>query len=507
MASIRTFFDELRRRRVIRALAAYGAVAWVLAEVSSVVEQALNLPAWLDTMVVSLALFGVPVVIVLAWVFDISPAGIEQTKELDEAGPGVKSKGGHRKGPALLPPAADSAIASICTLPFEVLSSDPEDRFIAQGVSAEISSALSKLKGVRVVSRATLSGASDGADARELGAQLGVQYLLSGNLRRHQEKIRIIVELVDTRSGQQLWTETYHRVLDNVMEAEEEIAGAIVGAFGGEQLRAQIKKANEGETSNHTAWSLVHKSRAYVLNYGKVPLAEAEAFARQAVALDPDYAAAHAALAAALSERVTSGLSEDPERELAEAVAAVETALARTPADPFVLKLAGNVLQYAGRHDDAIEQLRRAVGISAFDLGAWGYLGGAMAASDDVDERAEAQQILDRILQMAPQHPGAGFWLHHKALAFSCDGDYAHAEQYARSAVHKQPGLAQAWYLLSNARACQQNDEGARKALARATAANPDLTAEKFLAYVLRTSPTSAVKESRTAGLVRIGAL
>ncbi len=507
MNRLQRFMAELRRRRVIRACVAYFVVAWLLVETSSVVFPALLLPEWTHRLVVILALAGLPVVVVLAWVFDISPKGIEHTESLEDAQLEARKAGSSpAEVPKLLPPSADSAIASICILPFEVLSSDPEDSFIAQGVCAEISSALAKLKGVRVVSRASTGGLDDNLSVREIGAQLGVRYLLSGSLRRHQEKIRIIVELADAESGQQLWTETYHRVLDDVMEAEEEIAGAIVGAFGGEQLRAQIARANKGETSNHTAWSLVHKARAYVLNYNKATLTEAEQFAREALALDPDYAAAHAALAAVLSERVSSGLSEDAEVELDEAVRSVEKALRRTPDDPFVLKLAGNVLQYAGRHEDAVEQLRRAVELSAFDLGAWGYLAGVMAASEEADERAEAHQILDRILEMAPRHPGAAFWLHHRALACTVDEDYAQALENAKKSVKRLPSLAQAWYLMANAQARLGDKDAASKSLARALDANPDLTPDEYRAFVIRTSPADSVARARDGGVAQLGA-
>lgn len=503
--NIKRFIDELRRRRVIKATVAYLVVAWLIIETTSVVFPAVLLPEWTHRLVVILAGAGIPIVLVLAWVFDISPDGIKVTDDSTKAAAAIDGKSAERSAaPTLLPPQADSAIASICLLPFEVRSSDPEDTFVAQGISAEISSALTNLSGVRVISRILTSVTAEAVDLRELGERFGAQYVLTGSLGRGGDKIRIIIELTDAATGSQLWSESYHRVLDDLLDVEEEIAGAIVGSFGGEQLREQIKKATTGETKNTTAWSLVHKARSFILNYTAENLREAVALSRKAIELDPDYAAAHAALADALSERITNGLSEDPEAEVEEAVRAIGEATARAPDDSFVLKLAGNTWKLAGQHDKAVDCLRRAVEISPFDLGAWGYLGRALATTDDESQLAEAENILDRILEMAPNHPGAGYWWHHKALVSTCRGDFDHAISFVKTALQQQPGLAWAWYLKANALASKDDTQGAEEALARAKAANDDLSYKEFAAVVERTSATKGAVERRLRGLTSL---
>lgn len=503
---IKRFIDELRRRRVIKASIAYLVVAWALIEITSIVFPAVLLPEWTHRLVVILAAVGFPVVLVLAWVFDISPDGIKVTDEAAESTAATDAIVADQSAPpALLPPQADSAIASICLLPFEVRSSDPEDTFIAQGISAEISSALTNLSGVRVISRIMTSATGEGVDLRELGERFRAQYVLTGSLGRGGDKIRIIVELTDAATGSQLWSESYHRVLDDLLDVEEEIAGAIVGSFGGEQLREQIKKATTGETKNTTAWSLVHKARSFILNYTEENLREAVSLAREAIELDPDYAAAHAALADALTERITNGLSEDPEVEIEEAVGAISEATAKAPDDSFVLKLAGNTWKLAGQHDEAVDCLKRAVEISPFDLGAWGYLARALATTDDDSQLTEAENILDRILEMAPHHPGAGYWWHHKALVSTCRGDFDNAISFVKTALQQQPALAWAWYLKANAQASNGDKQGAREALARAEAANDNLSYKEFAAVVNRTSATNAAAERRLAGLASLG--
>jgi len=165
---LKRFFSELRRRRVIKASVAYLVVAWLIIETTSVVFPAVLLPEWSHRLVVILAGVGLPIVLVLAWVFDISPGGITVTGDSEESAAADHGQAG-KQAPPLLPPQADSAIASIYLLPFEVRSSDPEDTFIAQGISAEISSALTNLSTVRVISRILTSATGEGVDLRELG--------------------------------------------------------------------------------------------------------------------------------------------------------------------------------------------------------------------------------------------------------------------------------------------------------------------------------------------------
>jgi len=487
---------------VIRASVAYLVVAWVVIEVTSVVFPAILLPDWAHRLVVILAGVGFPIVLVLAWAFDVSPDGITYT---GESGADDKPGGSSDRAPSRVPPAADQATASICVLPFEVLSPSEEDRFIAQSVSAELCGALTRLPGVRVISRISARAIEEGLDARELGERYAARYVLAGSLNRRGDTIRLIVELSETDSGSRLWSETYQRPLDDIMQVEQDIAAAIAGAFGGERLRDQIRHAASEESGSATAWTLVHKARSYIINYSEDNLREAKSLAQQAIALSPNYAAAHAALADAIAERIVNGLSEDPDNELLEAIEAINFAVTKVPDDVLVLKLAGNVWKLAGEHDRAIDCLRRAVELSPFDAGAWGYLAGALATSDDETLLEEADTILNRILEFAPSHPGAGYWWHHKALVATARGDFDGAVTCVNKALRIQPGLSWAWYLKANALAAKGDEAGAREALARAGAANRNLSVDEYRSIVQKASVTEAAAGKRTSGLNFLG--
>jgi tetratricopeptide (TPR) repeat protein len=194
-------------------------------------------------------------------------------------------------------------------------------------------------------------------------------------------------------------------------------------------------------------------------------------------------------------------LSESAEADLAEAAREIDEAMDQRPNDPLILKLAGNVWSYAGEFDKARAALRRAVDISPYDFGAWGYLGFTLAASGTDSDLAEAHAILDRILDLAPQHPGYAYWMHNKALACAAGQLFAESSDFARGAVDRQPALAWAWYLLANSLVMTGRTDEARNAIAAARKANPALSSEKYVAFVNRTSGNQALRDSRLAGL------
>lgn len=495
---IRKFYAELRRRRVLKAAIAYVVTSWILIEGSAVIFPALLLPEWTHRMVVILAIMAFPVVIVVAWVFDITPSGFERTDSPQSDNPTSAPQA---------PPAVDSAFASIAVLPFEALSSNADDAYLARGVSAEIASALAHLPEIRVVPSRSTSGLEDTAELRNIGELLGVQYVLTGNVRRQGNTLRVLAELSDVHKGSVLWSESYDRQDDELITVEEEIAAAIVGSFGGEHLRVQIESALDHATDSAPARSLVHRARAYILDYSKDSLNAAEGFAREAIELDPKYASAHAALASVLSEKVSSGLAESAKDDIAEAQLAINVATKLRPQDSFVLKLAGNVWSLAGEHDKAVATLRRSIEITPFDFGAWGYLAAILAVSGDPDPIQEAHAILDRILKSAPQHPGQAYWMHHKATAFTVEQNYASAATFARQSVDRQPGLAWAWYLLANAQAMNGNKDIAIEAAENAAEANPELSVGEYAEIVKRTSANATVCDLRLAGLKALGLL
>ncbi|MCP5080857.1 MAG: tetratricopeptide repeat protein [Alphaproteobacteria bacterium] len=407
------------------------------------------------------------------------------------------------------PPRLEQARGSIAVFPFDSLSPDPNDAYIADGIASEVINMLSRVPDLRVASRSAIfSSRTKGADAWDMVHEHQFRYVLTGNVRHAGNRLRVIAELTEVTSRSQLWSNTYDRDIADVFEVQEEIATAIVTAFGGEFLRAEWQRVSAHPTQNLDAWGLVQKARALNLPVNRNAIDDALVLARGAVAADPSYAGAHACLASVLMQRVVSGFSEDGDADRAGALAAVETAAELAPDDPAVQRTLGKVWSNSGRHDQAVSALRRAVAIAPFDFHSWGRLGRTLCYGGEPEELREGQAILDRILASAPNHPMVNYWLYFKANACLRDDRAEDAARAARKSVEIQPGYAGAWVTLANALGQQGKIAEARGAMDRAQKANPALTPEHLFEQIkIAGGGDEAHAEKALAGLKAAGLL
>lgn len=493
---LRTFWSELMRRRVVGTAVAYVVGAWVIVEVSSTVFPALLLPEWTVRFVTVLAILGFPVVLVLAWFFDI------ERKNYDQGAGAPPEK--EETASTTLPPVFDTAEASVAVLPFEALSPGDQGKFLAEGIAAELQSTLAKLHRLRVVARRSsfALGRTD-ADVRQIGQALNAQYVIAGSVFCDDQRLRVIASLDSTIDGDQVWTETYDRDADHLLAVQRDIAEQIAGAFGGVQLREEIRAATLGSTDNQDAWSLVQRARSYLMEFTPESLDTAVSSLREAVALDEGYAAAHATLSSVLGDRAINGFSADAGEDLEAALAAAERAKALAPDDVFVMKMCGIAWAYAGQIDRSLEELRRVVTLAPFDLGAWGYLGWPLVGTGDPASLDEVQEIMPRLLAAAPDHPGAPFWEHHRSVAYSCAGQHADAVVAAASAIEKSSGFPLAWMQYANALGAAGRSADAGEALERASRLSARMTPDFYEQTVRRMSADDVVAARRLEGIPR----
>ena len=381
------------------------------------------------------------------------------------------------------PPHPQDARGSIVVLPFDSLSADSDDRYLADGIATEIISMLSRVHDLRIISRAGSSGRREElSDPWAMVSDLHVHYVLTGNVRRAGDRVRVFSELTAASDRSQLWSHTYNRRLADLFQVQEDIAEAIVVAFGGEFLRAEWRRASKRPTGNLDAWGLVQKAKSKNLPVtGRASIEEALQLANKAVAIDPSYAGAHACLASVLMQRIINRHGSDPDQDRAKAQAAIDRAVELAPNDPAVLRTLGNVSTYCGQHEKAVAAFRRAVQLAPFDFHSWGRLGRTLAYGGTSEELEEGQKILDRILATAPNHPMVPYWLYFKANACAREEKFEEAARLARRSVDAQPGYAGAWLTLADALQKIGRFDEAKLALERARRANPAMVPEHLV--------------------------
>lgn len=257
---MRSVLDELKRRRVLKTAAWYAAAAWAATEMLGFLLPALNFPRWTITVVAIVFVVGFPVAMFLAWVFDIEGDGISRTAAASARGKAtitlaviflVGSTVGlfyliYPDGAGNDKPA--SAVAfnpprhSIAVLPFVNMSDDREARYFGDGIAEEVLHRLTRNINLRVTARTSSFQYRDRTlDVRAIGEQLNVAQVLEGSVRKTGSKVRITVQLIDTRDGYHVWSETYDRQLQDIFEIQEEIAESI-----NEKLSVEMVVASRG---------------------------------------------------------------------------------------------------------------------------------------------------------------------------------------------------------------------------------------------------------------------
>ncbi len=298
------FLAELKRRRVPQVAAAYAAVAFVVAQVADLAAPGLHLPGWTITLVLLLLILGFPLAIVLAWVFDIGPQGIERTGEREAPPP---SSPAHAPFAAAPPPAPAAALRramplpdgpSVAVLPFVNLSSDPEQEYFSDGLTEELLNVLVQVPGLRVPAR-TSSFAFKGqnTDIREIGDTLGVRSVLEGSVRTWERRVLITAQLINVEDGYNLWSDTFKRDLEDIFQVQEEIARSIVQKLKGRLLGEDETPEVPEATRDPEAYRLFLKGRHFHNQFSTDGYRKALALFGQATERDPTFARAWAATA------------------------------------------------------------------------------------------------------------------------------------------------------------------------------------------------------------------
>ena len=481
-----------RVRGLWRAAGAYAFVLLLLVALSWVLRPELAVLTSPAQQLVAVA--GLVVAVWLAWFF---PVETPAAPAVDAAAP---------RPDVSTPPMSDTAQASIAVLPLESLSGPADDALLAQGFSAEIVRALSGVPDLRVVPFIQ-SAACAGRALTDVARELEVRYVLSGNLQRSGQRLRVIAMLTDTRTGQQAWSESYERGIDDLFEVQRELAEAIAIETGSRYLNIISHDLCRQPPQGLSAWSLTHKALTFwTVSYTREASVEAIAWLEQALAIEPDNALAHVLLGFVLNQRVVNSFAEDPVAENRRALAEVDAALRLAPRDATVMEYASLAWLNCGMRQKSLQTARRVVAIAPFNMVAWGYVGCGLAWGGTDGERAEGIAILERLLKVAPNHPSFPFWHYFLSFAHTEGEDYAAAREHAQVAVDIHPGFCLGWVLLANALGMLGDLDGARHAIAQAQARNPRFRPDGFRLYLTMISrELGDTVRRQTQGLVRAG--
>ena len=290
---------------------------------------------------------------------------------------------------------------SIAVLYFENLSGMKEDEYLRDGITEDITTELSKIKGLKTFSRAMVLAYRDkSVTAGQVGKEMGASYVLVGSLRRAGARLRINAQLVDAATDFPLWSERYDREMKDVFEVQDEIAQKIAAALRITLSPQEQKALSAKPTENMQAYDLYLRGRNYARRVGRQDLLFALQMYENAVALDPDFALAHAGLANVCAQYYYH--FERQQQWLDRAIAATQKASANGNDAPEIQLAEAWVIFAERRYDEAANKLRAALSRNP-DLDGGYYLLGRVLFSD-----GRYQEIVD-IMEEALAHAGENY--------------------------------------------------------------------------------------------------
>ena len=397
-------FGELKRRRVFRALVGYGIAAFAVLQIVEPITHGLHWPdAMLSYVVVALAA-GFPVVVALAWIFDVKAGRIERAPAARLRGlplaAVVIAIGAAAAAPGLLyffvvrsPARTVGAPASIAVLPFVNMSSDKESDYFSDGITEELINALAHVKGLRVTSRtAVFALRGKNLGIRELGEELKVGTLLEGSVRREGNALRITAQLIGVSDGYHLWSNTYDRELKGIFAVEDEIARSIAAAL--QRTLVGVK----APTTDLKAHDLYLKGRYFWNKRTGEGLRKSVVFFEDAIRHDPNYALAYCGLADALALRVEYDNGR-PSEVLPKAKEAAPRALELEPGLGETHAALGNIASFQNDWTTALAENRKALELNPNYATAQKWIGNVLMFTGHLEE---ARDAFERTLQLDP---------------------------------------------------------------------------------------------------------
>jgi adenylate cyclase len=322
---------------------------------------------------------------------------------------------------------------SIAVLPFTNMSPNPEQEFFAAGMTEDIIMGLSRLRWLFVITLNPPRTHKDRfSDVRHLGRDHGVQYVLEGSVRKAGNRIRIIVQLIDAETANHVWSEKYDRDVTDIFDLQDEITESVVAAIEPHVYAQEALRTVSQPPENISTWGLVARAIGLINKVGRHENEDARHLLTRAIALEPQYAKAHAFLSWAVYWAAVNYWLADEQKGQEDARRHAEDALAIDPGEPWARMVLGFCLSTAGQHDQALLELESALQVNpSFALGRSIY-GWALTRAGRLDAAIEETS---KALRLSPSDSYLSFYETFHGLALFAKRHFAEALPSIRKAI------------------------------------------------------------------------
>ena len=301
------------------------------------------------------------------------------------------------------PPAAPRL--SIVVLPFANLSNDPDQQYFADGITEDVTTDLSRIADMFVIARnSAFTYRNKPVDAKQIGRELGVRYVLEGSVQRSGNQVRVTAQLIDAETNAHLWAERFDRDTGDLFALQNEITGRIAVALNLELISREAVRP----TDNPDAMDYILRARATNLKPpSRANDAKAVSLLERALALDPRSVAAKSMLAGTLAGRVMDDMTDTPAADLQRAQELAAQALASAPNYPSAHFARGHLLRALGRPGEAIPEYEAVIALNRNAAFAYPRLGWCKLMTGSIDETIP---LVERTIRLSPRDPYLGLY-------------------------------------------------------------------------------------------------
>jgi adenylate cyclase len=341
----KSVLGQLTQRKVTRVALAYIVVAWILMQFGEVTFDALRLPEWALTLLITLLLLGFPIALVFAWAYEVTPEGIRKDLE------GDISSGSNVNGNDNL----NSTKSTIAVLPFYDMTEHGDQGYFCEGLAEEILNSLCKVQGLGVASRvASFQFGGARGDVVEIGRKLKVKTILEGTVRKFGEKLRITVELVKTSDGYHLWSRQYDLTMHDLFDIQEDVANSVAKTLS---LTLDQEDSDVGARCDPKAYELLLSGNSLLARHTMQDTLEARQLFIRSLEVDPDCGRAWEGLASTYGlEYMYFNATEENQKEALRTSAKAIELLPRRAGPHVLAGLANTMARNYGIAEDEFRQ-------------------------------------------------------------------------------------------------------------------------------------------------------
>jgi adenylate cyclase len=367
---------------------------------------------------------------------------------------------------------------SIAVLPFNNMSGDPKQEFFSDGLTEELITALSKVPNVFVIARnSSFTYKGKPVKVQKVSEELGVRYVLEGSVRKVEDRVRITAQLIDAIKGYHLWAERYDRDVKDIFALQDEITIKILSSLQVNLTDTEQAAFFAKRTNNLEAYLKWLQAIAYILHFTKDDNILARQNAEEAIAIDPNYAAAYTTLAWTYAFDARFRWSKSPKQSMVQAVDLAKKAIALDDTYPDAHRLWGYIYLLKRQYDKAIASQEKTVALSPNWAGAYANLGMGLVYACRPEEGI---RTLQKAIRLNPTKTPTYYYFK-LGRGYRMIGQYEEAISAFKKVLHGSSDSLSAWIGLASTYSLSGNMDEARAAAAEIFKINPKFSSERFI--------------------------